>query len=155
MFVCIDIAVGDEEQLLNIGFDDVIQRLILNILTHKDYSDASHMLASRSDNAVDILCDTILQFPGKVMTITEMQELTGLSDRSLRNAFNKRFGCTPREWQRIEHLKKARELLTSKNNNQTVKEISYSLGFLSPQSFSRHYLEHFGELPSNTITKKN
>ena len=152
----IDALDGDENLLSSIGFDDVIYRLMLNLMGDGiiNSNDAAINLSNRSDRSVDILCDAIRQFSGKVMTITEMQEITGLSGRSLQYAFNRRFGCTPREWQRNEHLIKARELLLDSNNNQTIKDISQQLGFTSAASFSRFYLKRFGELPTVTFKKK-
>jgi len=128
---------GNEQQLAEIGLDDVIQRTIINIFyeeKNEKHDDCAVELANRSDRSVDILCDKMRQFSGKVMTMTEMQETTGLSNRSLQLAFNRRFGCTPRQWQRNEHLGKARQLLISSNNNQSIKQISHQLGFTSVAS---------------------
>ena len=153
----IDLLNGDENELSRIGLDDIFQRAMLNIIFPEkhDSEDVSYYKSTRrSDRSVDILCDKIRQFPGHVMTLTEMQETTGLSGRSLQLAFNRRFGCTAREWQRNEHLGRAREMLTDSNNNQSVKQIAYTTGFSSLASFSRFYLARFGELPSVTLKRK-
>lgn len=147
----------DEEMIIRIGIDDVIQRTILNLLQEglpETITTNNAKFYNRSDRSVDILCDKIRQFPGKVITLTEMQEITGLSNRSLQYAFNRRFGCTPREWQRNEHLNNARELLIDSNNNQSVKHISLICGFSSAASFSKFYLARFGVIPSKTQRRK-
>ena len=152
----IDILDGDTKHLCNIGLDDVIYRIVINLVNDTGYNSDNKNIrnSNRSDRSVDILCDKIRQFPGHVMTLTEMQETTGLSGRSLQLAFNRRFGCTAREWQRNEHLDRARQLLTDGNNNQSIKQISYATGFSSLASFSRFYLARFGELPSVTQQRK-
>lgn len=159
LFSLFNLFEGDNILLSNIGLDDVIQRTILNILyegTNEDINYTNIDLSSRSDRSVDILCDAIREFPkGKAMTTTQMQEITGLSSRSLQAAFNRRFGCTPRQWQRNEHLGEARLLLSDRHNIQSVKQIAKQLGFSSSASFSRFYMQRFGELPTETLIKSN
>jgi AraC family ethanolamine operon transcriptional activator len=76
-----------------------------------------------------------------------------LSGRSLNYAFQSRFNCSPQEWQRNFLLDEARRLLTTPENNASIKNVSYELGFSSASSFASHYKKRFGESPSETAGK--
>lgn len=56
-------------------------------------------------------------------------------------------GLTPNEFIQSTRLKKAAEILNS-DSNTNVSQVAYSLGFSSPQYFSRCFKNHFGVSPS-------
>lgn len=150
----IEAADCDGAHLAAIGADDVFYRLVSDMLTHDTMpSDAlaPDRQPARSLAALDEICDRILEFPASPLTLTEMERLTGLSSRALRYAFQKRFDCSPRQWQRNAYLDRAREMIRTAEEPLTVRTLSYQLGFSSPQTFASFYRQRFGELPSEAI----
>jgi transcriptional regulator GlxA family with amidase domain len=82
--------------------------------------------------------------------MTELEQVSGLSERGLQYAFRRRFNCTPMAWVRQQRLAMAQALLRDPHGPVTVAAIALQTGFASASLFARHYRQHFGELPSET-----
>lgn len=132
-----------------LGLDDLLYRQIA-LMTWPDlFLDASERVPnSRSFSVLDDLCELIRSRSGRLLTITEMEKFTGLSGRTLQYAFNKRFGCSPMEWQRRERLRLAHVRLTAGDEPINIAALSAQLGFSSPSRFARYYKSMFGACPS-------
>ncbi|SDS84823.1 GlxA family transcriptional regulator [Pseudomonas oryzae] len=70
-----------------------------------------------------------------------------LSRRQLERLFQKHLYCSPSRYYLKLRLLRARQML--KQTDQPIVEVASGCGFLSAQSFSRCYREHFGIPPSN------
>lgn len=157
MVTMFDNLKNSENRIVQLGIDDLIQRTITSLLydyNQEVFDNGEISISSLDPRVLDYVCDNIIGFSGRVLNITEMECLTGLSVQTLNLLFHKKFGCSPREWQRNEHLSMARKLLFDSNNNQSLKEIARVSGFSSLRSFSRFYMQRFGELPSDTLKKR-
>lgn len=147
----VDDCACDEALLARIGLEDVFNRLLARLLLEQEQGasrDDHSQHQPRSTRAVDTICERIRSTIGSPLSISEMEELTGLTGRALNYAFRARFGCSPQEWQRNFLLDHARQLLTGTLYSGSVKSLSYDLGFSSPSSFAAHYRQRFGERPS-------
>lgn len=145
---------ADPAHLKRIGISDVISRLIVAQLMEGEpiaENGAQPSRKPRKEAALDLVCDHILSRVGRPLTATEMEELSGVSGRSLRYAFQNRFGCSPQEWQRNVHLDHARNKLRQEAGHITIKMLAHELGFSSAQSFAAFYKARFGELPGETL----
>jgi len=71
--------------------------------------------------------------------------VSGLSESRLRHLFRAQAGLAPREFQELQRLRKARDLL--RLSSLTIGEISRSLGFENPFYFSLRFKKHTGESP--------
>lgn len=145
---------GNPDLLSRIGFDEVATKVFAEILLALggqplDQEDAKPL--NRSDRAVDIICDHIINNVGTPLTNSRMEKLVGLSGRAISYAFHLRFSCSPQEWQRAFLLDEARKRLVSSNTLTSIKGLSCDLGFSSSGSFAAHYRKRFGELPSATV----
>jgi AraC-like DNA-binding protein len=152
----VDLPDNDQDHLIRIGFDDVIHRLLaeMTFLRFRCQSEQTSLSKKkRSTKALDIVCDYITSHTDQVLTNTEMEQMTGMTSRSLYGAFVERFNCSPQEWRRNVHLDHARAELINPNSLESVKAIARKFGFLSPQSFSQFYQRRFGELPSETLKR--
>ena len=147
----------DPEHLARIGVSDVVSRLIVAQLmegTAAADGDLEGGRKPRKEAALDLLCERIVSQVGKPMTSTEMEELSGVSGRALRYAFQSRFGCSPQEWQRNVYLDHARGSLSADDGPIVIKALAHDLGFSSAQSFAAFYKRRFGELPNETLATK-
>ena len=146
---------SDMRHLQYIGMDDVINRILAQIIhseaSAEPVSSSEVRHVRRSTRALNMVCDHIRSSTAKQLTLTEMEAMTGLTSRALRYAFQERFNCSPREWQRNVQLDKARDRLKLAEKSWSVKEIAFEYGFSSPQSFSTFYRERFGQHPSEVI----
>ena len=151
-------ANGDEAFLTRIGLDQVINSVLADLVVahaghEEDGFDTTQL--SRSARAVDIICGHINQNIGCPLTIAKMEELSSLTGRALNYAFQKRFNCSPQEWQRNLLLDEARKRILNGSNALSIKNLSYELGFSSPSSFSAYYRRRFGMLPTKTVSRKS
>jgi AraC-like DNA-binding protein len=152
----IDDCACDETLLARIGLEDVLNRLLAELILHQEQGAVSGIATpgtSRSVKAVDLICDHIRSSIGSPLSISRMEELTGLTGRALSYAFRSRFDCSPQEWQRNFLLDHARPMLKDRDYTGSVKALAYELGFSSPSSFAAFYKARFGELPSETLAR--
>jgi AraC-like DNA-binding protein len=93
--------------------------------------------------------------PALSLSISDLAQTSGVPERTLRTAFQRCFGLSPVEYLRILRLHHARQLLLASCQDQTtVTEIGYELGFWDLGRFAGAYRELFGELPSATLRKR-
>jgi AraC-like DNA-binding protein len=150
----IDNCDADETLLQRIGVDDVVYRLLAEMVTSQTGHIAERgSLPSlpRSARAVDIICDYVTSNIGSPLTISKMEKMVGLSGRAINYAFQQRFSCSPQDWQRGFLLDVARQRLLAGDTLFSVKSLSYELGFSSASAFSSHYRNRFHERPSDTL----
>ena len=92
--------------------------------------------------------------PDQSLSIADMAQHIGVPERTLRTAFNRNYGVSPKEYLRIQRLYQARRLLRAGSQDQTtVTEIAFSLGFWELGRFAGAYHRLFGERPSETLRK--
>lgn len=150
-------ADGDEAFLERIGVERVFNKLLAELLIDHARGRADSPNTSqlpRSARAIDIICDHIQQNIGRPLTISQMEQMSGLTGRALNYAFSNRFNCSPQEWQRGFLLGEARKRLLENETPTSVKGISYELGFSSPSAFAAYYRKRFGELPTTTAAHR-
>jgi AraC-like DNA-binding protein len=84
------------------------------------------------------------------ITLAELTKVSGVGQRSIQSAFNKRFGYSPWTYLRIRRLERARRLLADLNCRLSVAEIAVESGFNHFSQFARDYREYFGDTPKRT-----
>lgn len=149
----IDETAQDTQHLTRIGFDDVIIRLVAEMVAASAGANLRKTdvgFTKRSHRAVNVICDIVLQPGSSPLTMTEMEDTTGMTSRALCYAFQERFGCSPQEWQRNHYLDQAHNELCRGDNVSSVKAIARRFGFATPRSFARFYRQRFGEAPTDT-----
>ena len=132
-----------------LGIDDLMYRWIALALRPVSSKEKRFVKLSK----IDFVCDLIRSATERPLTLTEMEQFTGLSARSLQYAFQARFGCSPMQWQRNERLIAARDQLLREGSNASITSISYAFGFASPSAFASKYKEKFGESPTETLRR--
>jgi len=81
----------------------------------------------------------------KPLTIPQISQLLGFSQRKLERLFNNRFGCSAVAFYRTVRLQEARVLLT--HTDMSVLDICIACGFASSSYFSKSYTNQFGVRP--------
>jgi transcriptional regulator GlxA family with amidase domain len=75
----------------------------------------------------------------------------GVSERTLRNAFRREHGLSPKQYDVRERLQAARQALCSGTGSDTVTTVASQYGFFELGRFAGLYKDAFGETPSETI----
>lgn len=89
--------------------------------------------------------------PEKYFSIQQIANDVLTSPRNLQLVFKKCRGYTPMQFLKERKLQRARLLLFEAETSNSIKKIAIESGFLNMSTFSKHYQELFGELPSKTL----
>jgi len=84
--------------------------------------------------------------------LAELARRAGRSMRSLQRACGK-LGYTPPAYLRSVRLDRAREMLLAPGDSLTVAFVAETVGYPHLGRFAGYYVERFGELPSDTLTR--
>ena len=87
--------------------------------------------------------------------VADLCTATGVSERTLRNAFNAAFGMGPIRYLRVRRLNQVRRLLEHPDDDiNSVTEAAMRFAFFDLGRFARDYQRLFGEKPSETWAKQ-
>ena len=86
----------------------------------------------------------------KPLTIPELAQRIGISQRKLERLFNKYFSCSAVAFYRVIRLQQARALLTQ--TDMSVLDVCIACGFASSSYFSKSYTDQFGVRPRDHRT---
>lgn len=87
------------------------------------------------------------------LTLADIIAASGVPGRTLLKHFKDWRGVSPMRHLRNVRLARARQALLRASADDSVTEIAMSLGFTHMGRFSLEYRRHFGERPSQTLTK--
>lgn len=104
------------------------------------------------------VCDDSLDFiaahPGRSLTVREVADAVGVSERTLRRAFQDRFGVSTKEYIKARRLRATRRDLFRLSPDETqVRQVALRWGFWHSSQFAQDYHRAFGELPSDTLRR--
>lgn len=108
---------------------------------------------NRSEKLLERACQYIDAHQDQVMTLSELEHVSGMSARNLQLEFRKHYQCTPTQWIRQQRLSSARERLLKAVTGTTVTTVALMCGFSKPSEFTHQYKLRFGELPSVTLAR--
>lgn len=77
----------------------------------------------------------------------------GVNSRTLQHSFRQKRGYTPMEFLRKLRLDRVRDELSLAQGNVSVTEVALNCGFSHLGRFARDYRAHFGERPSETLSR--
>ena len=91
--------------------------------------------------------------PQTALTVSELCQRFGVSERTLHIAFRRERDMPPATFLRTLRLERARSaLLRNRADKTLIKTIALDNGFLHLGCFSAAYKSQFGELPSETAS---
>lgn len=92
--------------------------------------------------------------PGRAWRVADLAELSGVSARTLQDAFHRDLGTTPLAEVRRARLERARrDLVAADPLSTTVAVVAARWGFFHLGRFARAYRDRFHELPSQTLAR--
>ena len=89
------------------------------------------------------------------LTVAELCSSIGVSAPTLYRAFQEKFGVSPKQYIQIRRLCGVREQLFASDSEETIADAANEWGFWHMGQFAADYRQHFGELPSETLARKN
>ncbi len=92
------------------------------------------------------------QHAAEGVRISELARASGVSERTLRNAFHAHHGLSPKKFDLRERLSGARRALcNAESAHKTVTSVACEFGFFELGRFALTYKKMFGESPSETF----
>lgn len=99
--------------------------------------------------------DFVDQHGGEYLSVEQLASAAGVSERTLRDAFQQYFGVAPVRYLNRRTLHQVRKALkTADPSLTTVTELATQFGVWELGRFARDYCSLFGELPSETLRKQ-
>ena len=96
------------------------------------------------------------QHVGEYLSVQQLAAAAGVSERTLRDAFQHCFGLAPVQYLNRRTLHQVRRCLEAADPSvATVTEIATQFGVWQLGRFARDYRFLFGELPSETLHRLN
>ena len=156
LFQNIDLLETNEAWLSRLNIDDSVYRLCACLLKPEGFLDDAtyHQEHFNLRPEITKLCDFLSAHLSAPISLTQMEQMSGLSARVLQRSFQKAFGLRPKQWVRKQRLHAARSALLNPHAPTTITSVAYDFCFASPSDFARHYLVEFGEPPSQTLMRK-
>ncbi len=100
--------------------------------------------------------DFVVQHDGEFLSVEQLASAAGVSERTLRDAFQSYFGAAPVQYLNRRTLHQVRRALKAADPSRTtVTEVAAQFGVWHFGRFSRDYRFLFGELPSETLRKSH
>ena len=133
--------------------DDLILRLIVMLLLPDLHESAMEAPLIAEPFVHQGLVEWLLAHLHEPISLSDMEQRSSYSRRSLQYAFKQRFGHGPMQWLRQQRLAKARTLLEQSGGRRSLQEVAQACGYLSLPSFSRDFLARYGERPSLVLRR--
>jgi AraC family ethanolamine operon transcriptional activator len=96
--------------------------------------------------------DFVDQHDGEYLSVEQLAAAAGVSERTLRDAFQRYFGLAPVRYLNRRTLHQVRRALKASDPSAaTVTDIATQFGVWELGRFARDYRSLFGELPSETL----
>jgi AraC family ethanolamine operon transcriptional activator len=115
---------------------------------------ACRSTAHSRTRAVKMALDIIADRADEPVTVAEIARSTGVTDRTLRNAFEDVYALSPKQYLQAYRLNQVhRQLLRFQETGQNVSDSANAWGFWHMGQFARDYRRMFGVLPSESMKK--
>jgi transcriptional regulator GlxA family with amidase domain len=86
------------------------------------------------------------------VSVAELSQLAGVSERALRAAFHDVIGISPKRYALTQRLRAAHEALCHGSpDTTTFTDVAMTFGFFELGRFAGRYRQAFGEAPSQTL----
>ncbi|MGY2046713.1 helix-turn-helix domain-containing protein [Methylobacterium sp. JK268] len=152
LFGAVDACLATPALLDRSGLDDAIHRAVIMLLRPDLFAEQVTPPKAPRPKLADV-CEYIRANLDQRLTLSVLEEVSGLSARVLQYAFREYHGCTPLQWIAAQRLDAVRAAILAAPPGTHLSAIA-SQYFSNLGEFSRKYRERFGELPSHTMATR-
>jgi AraC-like DNA-binding protein len=143
---------GEPPQALRL--DDLLLRQIAQLLAPALLQGSQDPDPGQSASQFDELVDWMHAHCHEPVSLTDLEERSHYSRRSLQYFFRARFGCGPMQYLRRQRLWLARRRLEAAPPGSRVSDIAFACGYLSVVSFRRDFQARFAVAPSTILARR-
>lgn len=137
----------NEFRLKNEHYEYMCQSYILSILTliSRKLYDAPHS-SSEAKKRINEICRYIYENCSKIESVSQLANLTHLSESRFSHLFSKTVGVSPQSYLLRAKIDMSKELLA--NSDQSIGQVAASVGFNDQNYFSRAFKRFTGTSPT-------
>lgn len=138
----------DRDLLVDFGVSELVTR----ILRHHGRDALLHFTQNNPDaNGLTCVLHWIEKNIAMPLDIDALSKMACMSRSRFYDAFKRQLGCTPAEYQHQRRMSRAYQRL---QENISVTEVGYELGYQSLSHFSRRFHQHYGVSPREIAQAK-
>ncbi len=120
-------------------------RLLVQIL--RDHDRSQNLRSTQEPSRpIRLALDWLDEHLGETLSVTELAEVSGLSESHFRQRFHQEMGISPSDFIARRRVQKAKTLL--KSSDLSITEIAFQLGFQSSPYFAAVFKKLTGQTPS-------
>ena len=134
----------------SLRLDDLLLRQLVQLLAPWMLAEPAEGLQRQTDT-IDELVDWIHAHCHQPISLSELEQRSHYSRRSLQYAFKARFGCGPMQYLRRQRLWRAKRQLEQPGSLTSISRVAMACGYISLASFSRDFQRTFGISPSKLL----
>ncbi|MFO7628967.1 MAG: AraC family transcriptional regulator [Prochlorococcaceae cyanobacterium] len=155
LFTMLDAPNLEQDQLLELlCLDDLIYRTMAMAFCG-DLIRKSPQGQISPQNTKAAIIEELLGWIGanldRPISLSELEQRSSYSQRTLRAVFQERFGCGPHEWIRRQRMEVARQRLLHPQSADSVSSVAHRCGYTHLSQFSRDFYRAFGVPPSGVL----
>jgi len=143
----------DPETLANPYVAQVVEQSVVKALLSAASRPAQNLLPAQRQTLAQRAEEYLRKNLESVISVRDVCNWVGTSERYLHLAFLERFGMSPMAWLKVLRLNRVRRQLRDAPQGASVTEIALRLGFSHLGRFAVDYLRFFGEKPSATLLR--
>jgi AraC family ethanolamine operon transcriptional activator len=132
--------------------DDILMEWLEALPSQVDTSELPTL--ERRKKLVDHACQLMLGYADEPLSILDVCSRVGTSRRKLNYCFQDVLGTTPIKYLRALRLNHVRRALRQSQQGETIQDIASHWGFWHLSQFAQDYKLLFGELPSDTLSRR-
>jgi AraC-like DNA-binding protein len=141
----------DPEALANPYAAHVVEQSAVNALLSVAGPPPKKALSERRQSLAQRAEEFLRSYINTPITVRDVCDWVGTSERSLHLGFLERFGMSPMAYLKVLRLNRVRRQLRDAAPGTTVTDVAMCLGFSHLGRFATEYVRFFGERPSTTL----
>lgn len=143
---------GCGDMIASLGLDEAIYRMVAHLLMVTDQPRPAQERGWRHPRKrlkIKETCEWVMANLHEVITLTQLERISGLSARSLQIAFAEQLKTTPMGWVRQQRLAVAHQHLST-GRYTTMEQLAHDCGYATKSLFYRQYKSLYGCTPGET-----
>ena len=137
-----------------LDYEDELFGKILSILSNSQPGQKASYLSRKK--AIRKINAFLAEHPKELLRVSSLCTISGVSERTLQYAFLEQYGVSPKKYLNNYRLNCVRrELWKSDPDLTKVNDVAGNWEFWHMGQFASDYRKLFGELPSDTLKKRN
>ncbi|MDR7015476.1 AraC family transcriptional regulator [Acinetobacter sp. 3657] len=140
-----------EQDILILG-DQIKRELLYRVIQHSGADALKGLVAQGNLRPIYKICEYIQHHFTDKLTVEMLAEQANMSTSAFHKAFKQVTQHPPLQYLKIVRLHKAKQLL--QNENQSVAQAAYAVGYQSSSQFSREFKKQFGFSPNQAELNK-